>query len=71
MIWHEAVLIELRLVLGNDPRLDPGAYEARSRALVKHAIDFFEEHILSPLTPLRLTHVVDVINRSIFFSVDV
>ena len=69
MIWYEAVLIELWLVLGNDPRLDPGAYEARSRAFVEHAVDFVKEHILSPLTPLRLAHLVSMVNSSIFLPV--
>ena len=67
MVWRETVLVELSLVLGNYPRFDSYAYEARPWAFVKHAENFFEEHVLGSLTPLRLAHTIEVIDRSIFF----
>ena len=71
MIGSEAVLMKLSFVPWNYSRFIPGAYEAGSRTLVKHAINFIEECILSMLTPLRLVPLIDIINRSVFFPVHI
>ena len=71
MIGSEAVLMKLSFVPWNYSRFIPGAYEAGSRTLVKHAINFIEECILSMLTPLRLVPVIYMVDSPVLFPVHI
>ena len=71
MIRNETVLMKFGFVARDYSRFRPSANEARPRALVKHAVDFIKECILSMLTPLRLVPLIDMINRSILFFVHI